>query len=268
MKTAVLSPHFDDAVLSCWGELEHDGDVTVVNVFTALPSPGTPAPLWDRMTGAEDSVERMKERRSEDQRALALAGRDSVHLDLLDQQYGGAEERSTESLVARLRTLLEPGTLVLAPAALSRHPDHEFVREAALELARDGQPLALYADLPHGITQGWPAWVTGEPESPGTDVGRDWAALLIDAGLAVERLAARVRPLDARARERKLRALAEYGTQRAALDDIAFAPLQDPRALAFEVSWEVSASALGGPRQASSEVRLAHGGNQPLQDRR
>ncbi len=37
------------------------------------------------------------------------------------------------------------------------------------------------------------------------------------------------------------------GPPRTALDDIGFAPLDDPRALAFEVSWEVPPSALHPP---------------------
>lgn len=244
MKAVLLSPHLDDAVLSCWHVLEGSDDVTVVTVFTASPSPGTSAPSWDRLTGARDPVARMGERRAEDRRALDLVRRRLVHLDLLDVQYGRTE-LAPGWLARRLEPLLEPGTVVLAPAALSRHPDHEVVRDAALELARDGQPVILYADLPHGIAHGWPAWVAGTPEPEGLDIEADWAGVLAEAGLTAQRLVARVRALDAGARRRKLRALAEYRTQRAALDGLAFAPLEDPRALAFEVSWAVPASAPG-----------------------
>jgi len=243
MTAAVLSPHLDDAVLSCWHVLESHDDVTVVNVFTGSPPPGTPVPWWDHLTGAQDPLTRMDERRAEDQRALGLVGRDAVHMDLLDDQYRTSEP-SAAALLARLEVLLESGTVVHAPAGLSRHPDHLFVRDAALTLARQGRPVTLYADLPHAITNGWPAWVACVPERPGVDVGADWAAVLTETGLSAERLVPRVRPLDTHARERKLQALAEYRTQRAALDDMAFVPLDDPRALAFEVSWDVPPSAL------------------------
>ena len=262
MPAAVLSPHLDDAILSCWHLLEGAGDVAVVNVFTGSPPPGTPAPPWDRLTGAQDPVVRMRERRAEDRRALAVVGRTAVDLGFLDAQYRTTEV-STGTLVTRLRVLLEPGTVLHAPAGLSGHPDHEIVRAAALELARDGWPVTLYADLPHGITRGWPEWVACVAEAPGIHAGSDWAAVLAGSGLIVDRLVPRVRPLDALGRARKLRALAEYGTQRAALDDLAFAPLADPRVLAFEVSWDLPRSALGSAHERVGEPFVADARGEP-----
>ena len=263
----VLSPHLDDAVLSCWHVLESSADVTVVNVFTGSPPSGTPAPWWDQLTGATDSVARMRERHEEDRRALALAGRAAVALDLLDAQYR-RRGLPVFALAERLRTAVPSSALVYAPAAMMRHPDHELVRDAAFELARAGSRLALYADLPHAIGQGWPAWVTGQPNAqPGLDVGASWTDALAGAGLAVECLVPRVRPLDAEARARKLRAVALYETQRPALDELAFVPLDDPRALAWEVSWLVPASALDHPQEPRRESLVADVGDEPFDDR-
>jgi LmbE family N-acetylglucosaminyl deacetylase len=280
----VLSPHLDDAVLSCWHLLEDTSELIVVNVFTGSPAAGTPAPWWDQLTGAGDPVERMEERRAEDRRALALVGRAAVSLDFLDAQYGRAHLPASE-LVRRLGAVVEPGTVIHAPAGLSRHPDHEVVRDAALELARAGWPLVVYADLPHAIAHGWPAWVTGpgraralgeeragaaEPAThggPETDVGAEWTRLLSWAELAVEQLVPRVRALDGQARKRKLRALAEYRTQRAALDGLSFVPLEDPRALAFEVSWAVPRSALGGAHERVGQPLVADPGGELLDNR-
>lgn len=267
MTSAVLSPHLDDAVLSCWSLLEAPGDVVVVDVCTASPAPGSPLPEWDRMTGAQDPVARMRERRAEERRALALVGREAVALDLLDAQYGGSGHPPAW-LAARLAAVLEPGTVVHAPADLGGHPDHALVRDAALVLARDGWPVTLYADIPHCIRQGWPAWVTGSPEAEGGDIGAAWSAVLAASGLAVERLRARVRPLDGPTRDRKLRALTEYRTQRPAIDDLAFVPLDDPRALAYEVSWEAPPSALRGREQRGSERLVAQAGGEPLHELR
>jgi LmbE family N-acetylglucosaminyl deacetylase len=265
---AVLSPHLDDAVLSCWHVLEWSAEVTVVNVFSGSPPAGTPAPWWDRVTGATDPVARMRERHEEDRRALALAGRDAVALGLLDDQYRH-EEPPLATLVERLRGVLPTGALVYAPMAMGGHPDHLLVRDAAIELARDGSRLVLYADLPHAIKQGWPAWVTGrQGAQPGFDVGDAWADALAGAGLAVERLVPRVRPLDDATRARKLEALALYETQRAALDGLAFAPLDVPEALAWEVSWLVPASALDCPQEPGGETLVADVGGKPLDDRR
>ena len=221
MATVILTPHFDDAVLSCWQVLEAGEEVVVVNVFTASPAAGRPLAWWDRLTGARDSFARMAERRAEDRAALALAGREA----------------------------LAPRSSLYAPAAMDEHRDHVLVRDAALSLAGEGWPLVLYADLPHAITSGWPSWVTGERKRPGADPDAIWDRALAAAGLDVQRVGARVRPLEPAVRARKLAAVDCYRTQRDALDKYAFAPLADPRALAWEVYWQVPPSPLRGSHQ-------------------
>src|SRR6266704_1538934 len=54
----ILSPHLDDAALSCWSVLTDQTPVTVVNVFAGVPPEECPMAWWDRMTGAESSHER------------------------------------------------------------------------------------------------------------------------------------------------------------------------------------------------------------------
>jgi len=255
MATVILSPHFDDAVLSCWQVLDAGGEVTVVNVFTASPPSGRPSAWWDRLTGASDSIARMAERRAEDDAALALAGCESLSLGLLDDQYRTADI-GTGEVLERLRGALAPGSTLYAPAAMDGHRDHVLVRDAVLSLAGEGWPLVLYADLPHAIPDGWPSWVTGVRKRPGADPGASWDRALDAAGLALEELAACVRPLEPPARARKLAALDCYRTQREALDRFSFAPLADPRALAWEVYWRVPPSALRGPHQPGRQDRV------------
>ena len=267
MSLAVLSPHLDDSVLSCWHLLESRGPITIVNVFAGSPPPGGELPWWDRLTGARDSVERMRERREEDGRALARTGRSAINLEFLDGQYGRSESPA-EELLSLIPTLLEPGTVIHAPAGLgrNRHPDHEIVRDVALELAREGWSVVLYADLPHAILDGWPAWVSGAAEAPNGAVSAEWDEALADAGLHPERLVPRVRPLGTTERERKLRALDEYRTQRPWLDELCFVPLEDPRALAFEVTWSVPPSALRAAPKPGRERVVADADGDPLYD--
>jgi len=255
MPAVILSPHLDDAVLSCWHLLEASREVSVINVFTASPAAGRPIPWWDRLTGASDAVARMEERRAEDRAALALAGCEAVSLGLLDDQYRTAGI-GARAVLGQLRGALAADTTVYAPAAMDAHRDHVLVRDAALSLAREGTPLVLYADLPHAIPAGWPSWVTGEHTHAGPDPGAAWRRVLDAAGLLAERLVPRVRPLDAEARARKLAAVNCYGTQREALDRYSFAPLADPRVLAWEVYWEVPPSALRGPHEPRREDRV------------
>jgi hypothetical protein len=256
MATVILSPHFDDAVLSCWRVLEAGGEVTVVNVFTASPPSGRPSGWWDRLTGARDSIARMAERRAEDEAALALAGCEALSLGLLDDQYRTADIGAGEVL-ERLRRALAAGSALYAPAAMDEHRDHVLVRDAALSLAGEGWPLVLYADLPHATGGGWPSWVTGMRKRPGAGPDAAWDRALAAAGLAVERLHAAVRPLEPVVRARKLAAIDCYRTQREALDGFSFAPLADPRALAWEVYWRVPPSALRVPHQPGRQDRVA-----------
>jgi hypothetical protein len=257
MATVILSPHFDDAVLSCWRVLEADGEVTVVNVFTASPPSGRPSAWWDRLTGARDSIARMAERRAEDEAALALAGCEAVSLGLLDDQYRTADIPGGV-VRERVRAALAPASTLYAPAAMDEHRDHVLVRDAALSLGAEGWRLLLYADLPHAIPHGWPSWVTGVQERPGSDPAAMWDRALGAAGLARERLPACVRPLEPAARARKLAAVDCYRTQREALDRFSFVPLADPRALAWEVYWRVAPSALRGPQQPFRQDPVAH----------
>ena len=264
----ILSPHLDDAVLSCWHALARPGDVRVVNVFDGVPPPGTALPWWDTITGASDARSRMRERQEEDRAARAELGRRAIGLGLLDAQYRDAAPDGA-LLLDSLERHVEPGAVVYAPAAIDgNHLDHVLVRDAAIELAHCGRRLRLYADLPHAIRRGWPTWVSGEPEAPG--VSSAWMETLAGAGFAVPRLVPRVHPLGAQARGRKLAALARYRTQRDALDAIAFLPLDDPRTLAYEVSWEVPVGALpsgDSGEQAAGEALVADAGGQPLDDR-
>jgi LmbE family N-acetylglucosaminyl deacetylase len=233
----VLSPHLDDAVLSCWHVLEGSDDVSVLNVFAGTPPAGTEPPLWDAMTGATDPAERMRERHAEDRAAMALAGCEARSLDLLDAQYRPAPLTAGE-VAPHIAEALPSDAALLAPAAINDHPDHRLVRDAALLLAGDGHEVTLYADLPHAIVRGWPKWVTGEPDDHAA--GHDWIRTLLGAGLEVEQLVARVLPLDEATRRRKLRALAAYRTQFDALGRCAFAPLDDPRTLGWEITWPVT----------------------------
>jgi hypothetical protein len=162
---AILSPHLDDAVLSCWHVLAGPREVAVINVFAGIPPAGAVAGWWDRLTGYGDAQAVVRARRDEDRAALALARREPVNLDLLDRQYRPDREPPA-ALGPALRDHLPEDALVLAPAAATPqpahggheagepHPDHVAVRDAALELAANGFAVELYADLPHASAGG------------------------------------------------------------------------------------------------------------------
>ena len=233
MATVILSPHLDDAVLSCWHVLTQPGELVVVNVFAGVPA-GLEGPAWwDEYTGATDSGERVRERIEEDRRALALAGRSAINLDFLDEQYRD-QAQPLEPLVERIEPVLDPGARVFAPAAFANHTDHALVRSAALRLRAAGFDVSLYADLPHATLHGWPAWVTGRRGPVRKDLARGWWEHVL-AG--TEAVTPTMHRLDPAARARKISAVRLYRTQLQGLAEFAGRPLTDPETLGYEVAW-------------------------------
>jgi LmbE family N-acetylglucosaminyl deacetylase len=130
--------------------------------------------------------------------------------------------------------VLPDGALALAPAALGDHPDHRIARDVALTLRSRGARVALYADLPHAVRYGWPAWVTGTAGVPFLDSGAYWEAMLDGTSVAVRD--AEVRTLSESELQCKLEAIRCYRTQIAALE-AGYSTLRDPEVMRYEVIW-------------------------------
>jgi LmbE family N-acetylglucosaminyl deacetylase len=242
MNSVILSPHLDDAVLSCWHVLTQPGDVTVINVFAGVPA-GLGAPAWwDEYTGAADSGERVRERIEEDRRALALAGREPTNLSFLDEQYR-EHAQPLDPLIQQIERILPPDGEIYAPAAFASHADHLLVRSVALEL-RAGFDVLLYADLPHATVHGWPAWVPAARATASKDLASAvWERALAATGLSPAKLTPIVHPLDGEGHARKLAAVQMYGTQLKALAELAGRPLIDLESLGYEVAWATGSAA-------------------------
>jgi LmbE family N-acetylglucosaminyl deacetylase len=260
--SVILSPHLDDAVLSCWSVLTNP-DAQVINVFAGLPSERALLSWWDRVSGASSPRQRALERAQEDQEALAVLGLEPLNLGFVDDDHrDGAQD--VEPLVAAIAPLLEPDATVYAPAGIGAHQDHRAVRAAGLELHRRGFAVTLYAELPYCNTFGWPHWVTGEEPSPFLDVAYDWESCLEGEGLSIGPERALVRRLDDAEREAKLSALRCYRTQFSGLERGAVRFLSSGDTLAFEVFWPLEPTRMGTLEAIRSQVRwrvgLRHGG--------
>ncbi len=239
----VLSPHWDDAVLDCWGLLSSDRALSVVNVFAGVPTPGGIRGAWDAITGARDSAERARERIAEDAGALARAGRTATALDFLDAQYRPPPRAPRlEDLDRALAGSVQRAARVYVPAGLGGHPDHMLVRRYGRMLSRAGMPVTLYADLPYCAIHGWPHWVDGTEPDPHRNIDAFWMSFLEKVPEMRELRSARVERLDDQAAAAKLEAMRCYVTQLPALDYGARGVLVDPAIHRFEVSWELAGS--------------------------
>lgn len=237
MPYTILSPHPDDAVLSCWHLLYGPEDVRVIDLFAGAPDEDEPS-WWDALTGASSARARAEERLREDGRALSLAGRRAQALDLPDGQYR-REPLPVHRVLAELRPRLGDDDVILAPAALGQHPDHSLALEVGLALAGEGWKVRLYADLPHAILFGWPEWIVGRQAEPGLDVEGLWRRRLLGFGLRAGALEPNLHVLDGTA-EAKSHAISAYRTQARAL-----ARMMPPDGLRYEVTWAL------GPRSRS-----------------
>lgn len=145
----ILSPHLDDAVLSCWNAL-NSPHAAVITIFAGIPSKGI-AMLWDRVCGEPDSAEMMQKRRAENETVFQRLGVVFYNLNYLDGQYHPSH-RDIPKIAKAVLEKADSNVAFLVPAAAShlwRHPDHITVREVGKYLATQGKDVAFYADVPY-----------------------------------------------------------------------------------------------------------------------
>jgi LmbE family N-acetylglucosaminyl deacetylase len=171
MRWIYLSPHFDDAVLSCGGLIfEQTRQGVQAEIWTILGGDPPPGPLSEfarqnhALWGVTSGEEMVAMRRVEDEDATSLVGADLVHFDIPDCIYRRspkgevlytetvitsphpADRRMPNRIAAALRSELRKGDILVCPLASGGHVDHLLVRLAAELLHR---PLRYYADVPY-----------------------------------------------------------------------------------------------------------------------
>lgn len=258
----VLSPHLDDAVLSVWHVVSAPGDVQVVTVFAGIPEPGFVTDL-DRAHGAEDSAAWAERRRLEDRSALAVAGRDPVHLDLPDVQYAAFDDpairakiaskpdrylsyvrgqaglgNDPDQLAAKLLAQIPLSPVVYCPAGIGGHPDHRDLARAMVRLATADREVWLYADSPSYTQAGLPSWLPGGAEA-GSAADESVSQAFSRLDLVGKRLVRHVYELDDAAFEQKLAALKRYETEYPAISADAGRSPAGIGSLRYETCWKV-----------------------------
>jgi LmbE family N-acetylglucosaminyl deacetylase len=168
-----LSPHLDDAVLSCGGTIQGQvrraERVLVITVFAGRPDYRCLSPFAASLHASwGDPPDPMRARRAEDAAVMQALGASYRHLDNLDCIYRTANgeflytseealfgdvhpaEANMEAQLAPHLAMLcaeHPGATVNAPLGVGHHVDHQVVRGAALAL--EGIELLFYEDYPY-----------------------------------------------------------------------------------------------------------------------
>jgi LmbE family N-acetylglucosaminyl deacetylase len=159
----VVSPHLDDAVLSCCLFLAAHPGSQVTTVFAGGPSSVRPLTPWDRAAKYfADGADVMRIRREEDSRANALINARARHLSYWDRQYrnerygyaGRADQDLLAAIVEDLVRWFREATVdgLVIPLGLA-HPDHRMAADAGLMLAESERPecVYVYEELPYAV---------------------------------------------------------------------------------------------------------------------
>jgi LmbE family N-acetylglucosaminyl deacetylase len=214
----VLSPHLDDAILSCGGRIARAVDAgrraLVATLFTRDQPPAPPSALaaelrrrWNLPAG-----EVMARRRAEDLEACRRLGAEPLHLDLPEALYRSDErgeplyptlgalfgelapadlagQREIAGRIARLAEEIGGEPELFGPLGVGNHVDHQLARRALLQVRPHA---ALYEEFPYT------EW--------------KWFAVSRALGRAAE-WEPEVLPVDAALLERRRHAIAAYASQ-------------------------------------------------------
>jgi LmbE family N-acetylglucosaminyl deacetylase len=173
-RSVYLSPHLDDAVLSCGGLIHQQRDMRplVITCFAGVPDYRVLSPFAaEQHQRWGEPADPIGQRRGEDAAALAHLGAAYEHWDYLDCIYRrdpvsgeflyasedalwGAVASQEGGLIGELATRLSQalargGVQLYAPLAVGRHVDHQLVLRVALRLRRRGWPVQFYEDYPY-----------------------------------------------------------------------------------------------------------------------
>jgi LmbE family N-acetylglucosaminyl deacetylase len=176
-RVVILSPHLDDAALSCAGLLDflstRQAGALVISIYCGNP-PAVKSSDGTLRTPQRKGHVNPRLRRLEDRAAMHASNTDFAHLSFPDNIYRRspttdqfiyrhARERwsaprvddmgHVEELYLVLRRLsLNLGRMLLiSPMGIGQHVDHTIVARVALRLAEQGASLLFYEDFPYVV---------------------------------------------------------------------------------------------------------------------
>ncbi len=175
--TIILSPHLDDAALSCGGQIylktAVGQSVLIVTIMAGDP------PASGLSTFAQSLHDRWQlnsqaaaQRRDEDIVAASILGADTLHWTVADciyrqePQTGESYYRSEQAIFGELNpaesllvnklaehlTTLPQTNQIIAPLGIGNHVDHQITRLAAEQ--EFGENLGYYEEYPYAIAPG------------------------------------------------------------------------------------------------------------------
>jgi LmbE family N-acetylglucosaminyl deacetylase len=150
-RTAIVSPHLDDAVLSLGATIfrgtQAGSYVRVVTVFAGDPDSDRPASGWDSLPGHLTEGEATRTRREEDAQACTIVGADRRYLRFSEPTYAGIPDPA--DVVAEVNSSLRDLDAVLLPGFPLIHRDHRWLAQHLLEGGLECSLVGLYVEQPY-----------------------------------------------------------------------------------------------------------------------
>lgn len=158
----VLSPHFDDGVLSLGGFMaKREYELLVATFFTQRPTEVLHT-NWDRVSGFSDSDEAIFSRIKENEDALAPFDAIIKNYDYPDFQYRkeNRDKEIRDKIIKDIQSIVETyenrKIFIYGPGAFGQkitHPDHKIVHDAFMDFLSTNKKTNLhffvYEDFPY-----------------------------------------------------------------------------------------------------------------------
>ncbi len=149
----IISPHYDDAVLSLFHLLYKNPNLKLITVFSGKPAITT-YKLWDMVCTGMSSNKTMLKRENENQQVARNLGIiKSVDLGFLEHQYETSSPERFNIMKEKIKSLIDSKTdKVYFPIAFGdfvSHPDHQELRNIGLELIKEDYNIIFYNDFPY-----------------------------------------------------------------------------------------------------------------------
>lgn len=153
-KILLVSPHFDDAVLSAGQLMAGRPDCDVVTVFAGYPlSAEKKKTEYDKKCGFNNALDAVSMRRREDLEALSLLRAKPIHWEFTDEQYGESFDDATFEYMLLDRLKKIKYEFMVVPLGLG-HPDHIVLSDIIRELQPQIKiPVYYWEDLPLRVVQ-------------------------------------------------------------------------------------------------------------------
>ncbi len=183
-KYVILSPHLDDAVLSCGDYIsyliEQKCKVEVISVFAGDYNENCLSDMAKEFHSMCELTNNIVEaRRKEDKKAMELLGCSFIHMEFMDCIYRSnilgefvytdfcqiyesnvhEEEEIVQNIKAEIYKLISDADVVLSPLAIGNHIDHMIVSYVARKLEKTcPEKMVFYEDFPYVLNYKLSEW--------------------------------------------------------------------------------------------------------------